>query len=79
MPHDLLVTGPADAKITVVLAHGAGGALDTTWMKTMSAALSDKGLRIVRFEFDYIAARRFSGKRSPPRLAQKSSSKNSKP
>nr|WP_201009201.1 alpha/beta family hydrolase [Rhizobium rhizogenes]QCL09452.1 alpha/beta hydrolase family protein [Rhizobium rhizogenes]QCL09620.1 alpha/beta hydrolase family protein [Rhizobium rhizogenes] len=70
MPHDFLVTGPADAKITIILAHGAGGAMDTTWMETMSAALSDKGLRIVRFEFDYMAARRSSGKRAPPPRAE---------
>ncbi|NKJ38408.1 MULTISPECIES: alpha/beta family hydrolase [Rhizobium] len=70
MPHDFLVTGPEDAKINIVLAHGAGGAMDTTWMETMSAALSDKGLRIVRFEFDYMAARRFSGKRAPPPRAE---------
>lgn len=70
MPHDFLVTGPEDAHVTVVLAHGAGGAMDTTWMKTMSAALSDKGLRIVRFEFDYMATRRSSEKRAPPPRAE---------
>ncbi|MFK0204747.1 alpha/beta family hydrolase [Agrobacterium sp. NPDC090283] len=70
MPHDFLVTGPEDANVTVVLAHGAGGAMDTTWMTTMSAALSDKGLRIVRFEFDYMAARRSSEKRAPPPRAE---------
>lgn len=66
MPHDFLVTGPHDAKITIVLAHGAGGAMDTKWMETVSTALSEKGLRVVRFEFDYMSARRSSGKRSPP-------------
>jgi len=70
MPHDFLVTGPEDAKITIVLAHGAGGAMDTTWMETMSAALSDKGFRVVRFEFDYMSARRSSAKRSPPPRAE---------
>lgn len=70
MPHHFLVTGPEDAKVTVVLAHGAGGAMDTTWMKTMSTALSDKGSRIVRFEFDYMAARRSSEKRAPPPRAE---------
>lgn len=66
MPHDFLVTGPHDAKITIVLAHGAGGAMDTKWMETVSTALSETGLRVVRFEFDYMSARRSSGKRSPP-------------
>jgi len=70
MSHDFLVIGPEDAKITIVLAHGAGGAMDTTWMENMSSALADKGLRVVRFEFDYMAARRSTGKRSPPPRAE---------
>lgn len=70
MPHDLLVTGPEDAKITILLAHGAGGAMDTPWMENMSRALSEKGLRIVRFEFGYMSERRSSGKRSPPPRAE---------
>lgn len=70
MAHDFLVTGPDDAQITIILAHGAGGAMDTTWMETMATALSRKGLRIVRFEFDYMASRRSSGKRLPPPRAE---------
>ncbi|MFK0165126.1 alpha/beta family hydrolase [Rhizobium sp. NPDC090279] len=70
MPHDFLVTGPKDAKITIVLAHGAGGAMDTTWMETTSAAFSERGLRIIRFEFDYMSARRSSSKRPPPPRAE---------
>lgn len=66
MPHDFLVTGPEDAQTTIVLAHGAGGAMDTKWMETVSAGLSEKGLQVVRFEFDYMSARRSSAKRSPP-------------
>jgi predicted alpha/beta-hydrolase family hydrolase len=70
MPHDFLITGPSDAKVTIILAHGAGGAMDTKWMEAMSAALSGKGFRVVRFEFDYMSARRSSGKRSPPPRAE---------
>jgi predicted alpha/beta-hydrolase family hydrolase len=70
MPDDFLVTGPEDAKITIVLAHGAGGAMDTTWMENMSSAFADQGLRIVRFEFDYMSARRSTGQRSPPPRAE---------
>ncbi|MGY5804280.1 alpha/beta family hydrolase [Rhizobium sp. LEGMi12c] len=70
MPHQFLINGPEDAKVTIVLAHGAGGAMDTKWMEAMSAALVRKGLRIVRFEFDYMSARRSSGKRSPPPRAE---------
>lgn len=70
MPHHFLVTGPEDAEITIVLAHGAGGAMDTTWMETVAAAFSEKGLRVIRFEFDYMSERRSSGKRSPPPRAE---------
>ncbi|WP_168879597.1 alpha/beta family hydrolase [Rhizobium sp. P28RR-XV] len=70
MPYHFLVNGPEDAKVTIVLAHGAGGAMDTKWMEAMSAALVRKGLRIIRFEFDYMSARRSSGKRSPPPRAE---------
>lgn len=70
MPHDFLVTSPKDAKITIVLAHGAGGAMDTTWMENMASALADRGSRVVRFEFDYMSARRSTGKRSPPPRAE---------
>ncbi|AYG68981.1 MULTISPECIES: alpha/beta family hydrolase [unclassified Rhizobium] len=70
MPHQFLVNGPEDAKVTIVLAHGAGGAMDTKWMEAMSAELVHKGLRIIRFEFDYMSARRSSGKRSPPPRAE---------
>ncbi|KAA1180331.1 alpha/beta fold hydrolase [Rhizobium tropici] len=70
MPYHFLVTGPEDAKVNIVFAHGAGGAMDTKWMEAMSAALSSKGLRIIRFEFDYMSAQRSSGKRSPPPRAE---------
>lgn len=70
MPHDFLVTGPEDTKITIVLAHGAGGAMDTKWMENVVAAFSERGLRVVRFEFGYMSARRSSGKRSPPPRAE---------
>ncbi|MFT3998846.1 MAG: alpha/beta hydrolase [Rhizobium sp.] len=70
MPYDFLITGPSDAKVTIVLAHGAGGAMDTKWMDAMSTALAGKGFRVVRFEFDYMSARRLSGKRSPPPRAE---------
>ena len=70
MSHDFLFTGPRDAEITIVLAQGAGGAMDTTWMENMSSALADKGLRVFRFEFDYMAARRSTGQRSPPPRAE---------
>lgn len=71
MSHEKLVTGPENATATILLAHGAGGAMDTQWMEDMSGALEQNGFQVVRFEFDYMAARRTTGKRSPPPRAER--------
>lgn len=65
---DLLITGPADAP-TLVLAHGAGAAMDSAWMERMAGLLAERGIRVVRFEFGYMAARR-TGTRKPPPKAE---------
>src|SRR5712691_9661818 len=57
---------PADtAAPTVVLAHGAGAPMDSASMNTIAAGLAARGLRVVRFEFPYMHARR-EGQRKPP-------------
>jgi hypothetical protein len=66
---DLLVTGPAQPAATLVLAHGAGAAMDSAWMNAMADAFSTRGLRVVRFEFGYMALRR-EGVRKPPPKAE---------
>jgi predicted alpha/beta-hydrolase family hydrolase len=60
---ELLIDGPADAPHTFVLAHGAGGAMDTPFLTTVAKGLAARGVRVVRFEFPYMAARR-DGKKS---------------
>jgi predicted alpha/beta-hydrolase family hydrolase len=50
-----------------VLAHGAGAALDSEWMTRIAALLSDDGVRLARFEFAYMAARREGVRRVAPR------------
>jgi uncharacterized protein len=67
MPDDsLLVNGSSDAPMTLVLAHGAGAAMDSRFMNTVAEALGGAAVRVVRFEFPYMAARRTSGKRRAP-------------
>ena len=61
-----LTDGPDDASITYAFAHGAGGAMDTPFMTTVARALGERGIRVVRFEFPYMAARRTGGKRGAP-------------
>jgi uncharacterized protein len=63
---DLLVTGPADGP-GLLLAHGAGAAMDSTWMDDMAARLAGRGIRVIRFEFAYMAARRTGSRRPVPR------------
>ena len=65
-PWTLLVTGP-DKAPTLVLAHGAGSPMDSAWMNDMAGLLGDRGVRVVRFEFPYMAARRSGARKPPPR------------
>jgi predicted alpha/beta-hydrolase family hydrolase len=60
---DFLVDGPADSDATFLFAHGAGGPMDSGFMVQVARALAAGGIRVVRFEFPYMAARR-TGKKS---------------
>lgn len=66
-----LFDGPDDAEITIMLAHGAGGPMDSPSMAVAAEALGSAGFRVARFEFDYMAARRTQGRRLPPPRAEK--------
>ncbi|HUF57459.1 MAG TPA: alpha/beta family hydrolase [Thermohalobaculum sp.] len=66
---DFLLDGPDPAPATVLLAHGAGGAMDSDSMTAIAGALGGRGLRVARFEFGYMAARR-AGRRMPPPRAE---------
>jgi predicted alpha/beta-hydrolase family hydrolase len=61
-----LTDGPDAADQVYVFAHGAGGAMDTPFMSTVAHELGQRGIRVVRFEFPYMAARRTGGKRGAP-------------
>jgi len=61
-----LTDGPDAAEQIYVFAHGAGGAMDTPFMSTVARELGQRGIRVVRFEFPYMAARRTGGKRGAP-------------
>src|SRR5476651_446073 len=40
--------------------------MDTPFMNFFATALADRGFRVVRFEFPYMAAKRITGKSKPP-------------
>ena len=61
-----LIDGPSDAAHTYIFAHGAGGAMDTPFMNRIARGVAANGIRVVRFEFPYMAARRTGGRRGAP-------------
>ena len=63
---DMLFDGPCRAKLTVILAHGAGVPMDTPFMDFFAAGIAVGGSRVVRFEFPYMAARRTTGSKAAP-------------
>lgn len=63
---EFLIDGDANAAATVVLAHGAGAPMDTPFMEAFARGLAAAGLRVVRFEFAFMRARRGEGKRKAP-------------
>lgn len=49
-----------------ILAHGAGAPMDSPFMNYFAQELGKRKVRVLRFEFPYMAARRITGKKRPP-------------
>ncbi len=62
----LLYDGPRDARVTLVLAHGAGAPMDSAFMQSIAQGVAERNIRAVRFEFPYMEQRRRDGKRRAP-------------
>jgi uncharacterized protein len=67
MALNCLINGAEDAPATLLMAHGAGAPMDSAWMQATAMAIATSGLRVVRFEFGYMAARREGHRKPPPR------------
>jgi predicted alpha/beta-hydrolase family hydrolase len=67
MATDFILDGADGAPATVLLAHGAGAPMDAPAMTAIAIALAGAGLRVARFEFAYMAARRSGARKPPPR------------
>ena len=65
-----LELNPEVASANIMFAHGAGAPMDSPSMTAIAAALVEQGLRIIRFEFSYMAKRRTEGTRKPPPRAE---------
>jgi predicted alpha/beta-hydrolase family hydrolase len=63
---EIISDGNIGARITLVLAHGAGAPMDHPFMNTIAAGIAGKDVRVVRFEFPYMAKRRTTGKSGAP-------------
>lgn len=62
-----IVDGPRRARRTLVLAHGAGAGMEHAFMERVATGVAADGVRVVRFEFPYMAARREGQRRGPDR------------
>lgn len=71
MSTQFLFDGPEDARVTLLLAHGAGAPMDSASMNATTKALAAQGFRVVRFEFGYMASRRTPDGKKPPPKAEK--------
>jgi uncharacterized protein len=65
-PLTFLFDGPDDARLTVVLAHGAGAPVDTPFLTDFARGLAAAGHRVARFELPYMRRRRADGRRRRP-------------
>lgn len=65
-PFPFLFNGPDDAACTLILAHGAGLPMDSEFMNVFAEGIAESGIRVARFEFDYMIARRRDGRKRPP-------------
>ena len=61
------ITGPADAGLRFLCAHGAGAGMETPFLKAMAGLLAERGVATYRFEFGYMAAQREGIRRPPPK------------
>jgi predicted alpha/beta-hydrolase family hydrolase len=63
---DFLIDGPEESRRTFVFAHGAGGAMDGPFMTGVARGIAAAEIRVVRFEFPYMSARRRGERRGMP-------------
>ena len=63
---NFLVNGVSNTGLTLVLAHGAGSAMDSPFMDRVADGIAVHGFRVLRFEFPYMRERRLTGKRVRP-------------
>jgi len=63
--------GISGAKARLILAHGAGAGITSSYMEAIAALLSERDIALTLFEFAYMASRRDGGAKRPPPKAEK--------
>lgn len=64
----LIFDGPSDGPL-FVFAHGAGAPLTSDFMEKVATGLAKQGIRVARFNFNYMQQRIETGSRRPPERA----------
>jgi len=67
---DFIFDGPVDGPL-FVFTHGAGAAANSDFMNYIAQGLGNEGVRVARFNFDYMQQRLETGSRRPPERAPK--------
>ncbi|WP_156029391.1 alpha/beta fold hydrolase [Shewanella colwelliana] len=68
---DLTQDGALGSETLIVFAHGAGANMLHPFMTDMAQGLAHEGMAVARFNFPYMRANAFDGKRRPPDGAPK--------
>ena len=67
---EIIFDGPAAGPL-FIFAHGAGAPLSSDFMQQVSEGLAKQGIRVARFNFNYMQQRVETGSRRPPERASK--------
>jgi predicted alpha/beta-hydrolase family hydrolase len=62
--------GASTADIRLILAHGAGAGITSSFLEAMADLLAERDIAVTLFEFAYMAARRDGGSKRPPPRAE---------
>lgn len=65
MSGEFLYSGPKNGPV-LVLAHGADAAADSAFMQAVANGMATHGIRVVRFDFEYMQRALRTARRQPP-------------
>jgi uncharacterized protein len=68
---EFLASGPPGPLARFLCAHGAGAGMTSPFLAAIAAALTERGIATLRFEFAYMAGRRAGGGKKPPPRAER--------